>query len=365
MNYEHRKGRAFYTSRDLIVYSFGVGCNPAEYPNEIKYLYEHNKRFTAFPTFLLSLPFRAVDVSDAHKNLGASHGFGMPHFPPPLMKAPALVSTQAQVRGPTSTRSHQRIGAVIHLGQKFRLHEEIPSCSPDADNRLPVEVNIESRLLACRPHKHGTIVTIESQFYVRDASIAEINRKGIPIATSQMVTLYPTRFSDSAGSGATSDVSTLHPIEFNKMETQMEKSKPFRNRRYKIASNQALLYRLSGDTNRIHVEGAPELFNTTQPILHGLCTLGYAVRAILSIYAGSEKCTYVECYFKRPVFVGDEIEVRVWESKREIKHKDSEKIFLFEIRNAKTDAIVVDSGVAGLSGGLTESTGQDDLISKL
>lgn len=362
MTYEHIKGRAFYTSRDLIVYSFGVGCNPAEL-DEIKYLYEHNKRFTAFPTFLLSLPFRAVDVvSEAHKNLGPCHGFGMPQFPPPLMEAPTLVSTQSQAKGP-----RQRIGgAVIHLGQKFRLHEEIPSCSPDADNRRPVEVNIETRLLACRPHKHGTIATIESKFYVRDASIAEKNKKDILIATSQMVTLYPTRFSDSDGSSATSDLSTLHPIEFSKMETQIEKSKPFLNRRYKIANNQALLYRLSGDTNRIHVEGAPELFNTTQPILHGLCTLGYAVRAILSIYAtGSEKCTYVECYFKRPVFVGDEIEVRVWESKREIKHKLSEKIFLFEVRNAKTAAIVVDSGVAGLSGGLTGSSWQDALISKL
>jgi acyl dehydratase len=361
MNHELKKGRAFYTSRDLIVYSFGVGCNPAEFSNEIKYLYEHSKQFTAFPTFLLSLPFRAADVSDAHKSIGPSHGFGMPHFPPPLMEAPSLASTQAQTKGP-----RQRIGAVIHLGQKFRLHKEIPSCSPDADNRLPVEVNIESRLLACRPHKNGKIATIESKFYVRDDSIAEKNKKDILIATSQMVTLYPTRFSDPAGSGATSDLSTLHPIEFNKMETQIEKSKPFLNRRYKIGNNQALLYRLSGDTNRIHVEGAPELFNTTQPILHGLCTLGYAVRAILSIYAtGSEKCTYVECYFKRPVFVGDEIEVRVWESKRKSKHEDNEKTFLFEIRNAKTDAIVVDSGVAGLSGGLAESSGQDALISKL
>jgi len=76
--------------------------------------------------------------------------------------------------------------------------------------------------------------------------------------------------------------------------------------------------------------------------------LGYAVRAIISTYAkNSEECTYVECQFKRPVFVGDEIEIRMWEK----TSVNDEITIFFEARNTRNDAIVVDAGVAGLSRG--------------
>lgn len=110
----------------------------------------------------------------------------------------------------------------------------------------------------------------------------------------------------------------------------------------------------------MHVEGGGGS-GGSGAILHGLCTLGYAVRSVLSYCneetrkgieptteSGWEMC-YVECRFVNPVLVGEEIEVLVWdgnvgntgwERRVEGKGRTGIRIIHFEVHRRSSFATV-------------------------
>ncbi len=80
--------------------------------------------------------------------------------------------------------------------------------------------------------------------------------------------------------------------------------------------DQALLYRLNGDKNPLHVD--PEfakLGGLDRPILHGLCTYGFAGRAILHSACGSDPARFksFSARFVGVVFPGDTLITEGWE----------------------------------------------------
>lgn len=84
---------------------------------------------------------------------------------------------------------------------------------------------------------------------------------------------------------------------------------------YTTSPDQAALYRLSGDKNPLHID--PEFakmggFDT--PILHGLCSYGYAGRAILKSVCGDDpaKMKSFHVRFKGVVFPGDTLTTEGW-----------------------------------------------------
>jgi acyl dehydratase len=84
---------------------------------------------------------------------------------------------------------------------------------------------------------------------------------------------------------------------------------------YFVQENQAALYRLNGDTNPLHVD--PEFAKMggfPLPILHGLCTYGYAVRAVLHKACGGnvEKFKEFRARFSGVVYPGDTLITQGW-----------------------------------------------------
>jgi acyl dehydratase len=78
---------------------------------------------------------------------------------------------------------------------------------------------------------------------------------------------------------------------------------------------QALLYRLSGDRNRLHSD---PLFarehGFSAPILHGLCTYGIACRALIDALAAGDpqRLAAMSARFSQPVLPGQTLTTEIW-----------------------------------------------------
>lgn len=111
---------------------------------------------------------------------------------------------------------------------------------------------------------------------------------------------------------------------------------------YATRTDQALLYRLSGDRNPLHSDPSfAAMAGFDRPILHGLCSYGFTGRALLHALCGSDPARFrsMEARFSSPVYPGDTLEVSMWGV------GDGEAVFQTR-RNPGTDAeqVVIDAG---------------------
>ncbi|TAK30399.1 MAG: 3-alpha,7-alpha,12-alpha-trihydroxy-5-beta-cholest-24-enoyl-CoA hydratase [Chloroflexota bacterium] len=107
------------------------------------------------------------------------------------------------------------------------------------------------------------------------------------------------------------------------------------------STNQPLLYRLSGDAMPLHVD--PEFAKAAGfegSIMHGLCTYGYACRAIVKhlLPGEPERLGRLRVRFSRPLYPGDPIKTLIW--------KTGEGTACFRVVNCKTGEVVLDRGIA-------------------
>ena len=84
-----------------------------------------------------------------------------------------------------------------------------------------------------------------------------------------------------------------------------------------VATTAHLIYRLCGDYNPLHVDPASPMVKGggfTEPILMGLCTLGYASRAVLDTCAGGDPSRFhaLKLRFASPVLPGQTLVTSMW-----------------------------------------------------
>lgn len=102
----------------------------------------------------------------------------------------------------------------------------------------------------------------------------------------------------------------------------------------------ALIYRLSGDLNPIHADPASAAkAGFPRPILHGLCSMGLATRALVSSVAGNDPATLraVSVRFSKPVFPGETLRVEIF---------GAGPIFRFRAIATERNIVVLDRGTA-------------------
>jgi acyl dehydratase len=102
----------------------------------------------------------------------------------------------------------------------------------------------------------------------------------------------------------------------------------------------ALIYRLSGDPNPLHVDPAvAEAAGFPRPILHGLATFGVAGHAILKTLCGYDpaRLAAIAGRFSAPVFPGETIRTEMW--------RDGE-VVSFRARVVERDVIALNNGRA-------------------
>ena len=110
-----------------------------------------------------------------------------------------------------------------------------------------------------------------------------------------------------------------------------------------VRPEQAAIYRLSGDRNPLHIDpDAARKFGFADVFLHGLCTLGFAARALINVLGGGDPqtLTSISCRFAKPVKLDAELSTQIWHSGDSVR-----------FQTVQGDVVALRSGTATMTDG--------------
>lgn len=103
--------------------------------------------------------------------------------------------------------------------------------------------------------------------------------------------------------------------------------------------HQAMIYRLSGDYNPLHIDPCvAKVAGFDRPILHGMCTYGVVGRALLSTLCGNDpaRMKRMDARFSAPVYPGETIITEIW------RHNETSAAFRASV--AERQLLVLNNG---------------------
>ncbi len=174
---------------------------------------------------------------------------------------------------------------LVHAEQSIQLHRP-----------LPVEGTLRTSAMVTAIYDKGSGALVESENQAVDAATGE------PVVTTRSGTFIRGE-GGFGGDRGTADAWQLPDRAPDHKVTQQTRPE------------QALLYRLSGDRNPLHVDPAfAARGGFSLPILHGLCTYGITGRVLLHELCGSDPARFagMSGRFSRPVLPGESLIISIW-----------------------------------------------------
>lgn len=256
-----------WNQRDLLLYAVGIGAKN----DELSFTYEDDPNWQPFPTYPLVLGLKGSNPSIA--NFAAAREGSAPTPGLPVLDPKKLV----------------------HAEQSIEILGELPKESGEG-------WKLQKKLVGIKETGKGLII---------DDAMELINPQG-KVVYRMVSSGYC--FGKFEPKGFTKSVAEPKPVQASKP--------PSRNPDFvfseKTTPEQAIVYRLSGDYNPLHIDPAVgKGMNFPGVILHGLCSYGHAARAlVLNVAKGDASALqYMSGRFTSPVLPGDELETSMWVSK--------------------------------------------------
>jgi acyl dehydratase len=174
---------------------------------------------------------------------------------------------------------------ILHGEQGIKLNKPIP---------VKGTLTTTGKVTGVYDKGKGALVVIESETKDEQGEVLFVNTAGVFVRGAG-------GFGGERGPGAGNEPPDRAPDKTAEMQT---------------LPIQAMIYRLSGDRNPLHIDPAfAKMAGYDTPILHGLCTLGHAGRAVLGAYCDNDpaRMTGLAVRFSGVVFPGDSIITEMWD----------------------------------------------------
>lgn len=266
-----------YTRRDTALYALSVGLGQrANDERQLNFIDPWSEQLTALPTMALVLAYPGYW-------LGA----------PEVERATGISS-----------------GQILHVSQAVELHATLPTEGDVVSDTKVTGIVDKGR-------ERGSLLHSERRIHNQaNGALVAICRQ--------------THF--LRGAGGFGNVGDAEPVP-----EPIPSGEPDFIVQHSTRPEQALLYRLNGDQNPLHINwAAAHAAGFNKPLLHGMCTIGIVLHGVLDAAANYESCLIrsFELQMSAPVFPGDSIRTEIW--------KDG----TFRARVMERDSLVVDRGRA-------------------
>jgi acyl dehydratase len=243
--------RQTYARRDTMLYALGVGVGALDPCDPNELKYVYEKNLVALPTLAVTLAAGAMRLSD-----------------------PAYGVTYRML---------------LHAEQTLEMHKLLP-----VEGTVVSEAHVDE--IYDKGAAKGAIMYMTRKLY--EASSGDL-----------LVTMGNVAFlrADGGFGGKSEGAPKPRPVPADR-PPDLQTTLP-------VTLNQALIYRLSGDYNPLHID--PEVARSAgfdRPILHGLGGYGTVGRALIKVLCGDDpgRLRRLDVRFTSPVYPGEPLHADIW-----------------------------------------------------